>query len=137
MPARVSVQAYEGRPFLGQVGKIGVSLDAATRTVSVRVDLANPTGLLKPEMYATVEFELGGTEDAILIPEAAPQDLNGQSVVFVSRGENRFEARPVELGRAIAGQVQVLRGVRPGDRVAARGSFILKSQLLKSSLGEE
>jgi membrane fusion protein, heavy metal efflux system len=137
MPARVFVQAYEGKPFMGQVGKIGVSLDAATRTVPVRVDLANAAGLLKPEMYAAVEFELGGTEEATLIPESAPQDVNGQPVVFLARGQNRFEARPVELGRAIAGQVQVLRGLKPGDRVATRGSFILKSQLLKSSLGEE
>jgi membrane fusion protein, heavy metal efflux system len=137
MPARVFVQAYEAKPFLGQVGKIGVSLDASTRTVSVRVDLNNAGGLLKPEMYAAVEFDVGGTEEAILIPEAAPQDLNGQAVVFLARGGDRFEARPVELGRAVEGQVQVLRGVKPGERVAGRGSFILKSQLLKSTLGEE
>ena len=137
MPARVFVQAYGGQPFYGRVGKIGEVLDAATRTVSVRVELKNADGRLKPEMYASVDLDFGGSEEALFVPESAPQDVNGQTVLFVWKGGDQFEVRPVELGRAIEGQSQVVRGLRPGESVVGRGSFILKSQLLKASLSEE
>jgi cobalt-zinc-cadmium efflux system membrane fusion protein len=137
MPARVSVQAYPGRTFPGRVSKIEEKLDPETRTVQVRVDIKNDAGLLKPEMYSTVELDAGASEKALLVPQEAIQDVNQQSVVFVLAAPGRFAVRPVETGRTLGALVQVSRGLAKGDRVVARGSFILKSQLLRSSLSEE
>ncbi len=137
MPVRVSVQAYPDRMFQGRIGRLGEELEAATRTVKVRVDLANPDGRLKPEMYANAEIESGSSGSAIFIPQTAPQEVEGKTVVFVQKGEDRFEVRPVRVGRTVQGLLEVAAGVRPGDRVVTQGSFLLKSQLLKSTLGEE
>ncbi|MBI5283053.1 MAG: efflux RND transporter periplasmic adaptor subunit [Candidatus Solibacter usitatus] len=137
MAAHIQVQAYPERSFAGRVVKIDEKLDAQTRTVSVRVESDNRAGLLKPEMYATVELEAGGSEPALFVPQVAVQDVNGQATVFVERQPGRYQPHPVELGRTLEGLVQVLRGLPPGARVVGEGSFILKSQLLKSSLAEE
>jgi cobalt-zinc-cadmium efflux system membrane fusion protein len=137
MPVRVFVQAYPDRPFAGRIGKLGEALDPATRMVRVRVDVPNPAGMLKPEMYATAEIDLGGSATGLFVPAEAPQELRGQTVVFVCKGEDRFEARPVEIGPAAGGAVQVTRGLRAGDQVASYGSFILKSEFLKATLSGE
>jgi cobalt-zinc-cadmium efflux system membrane fusion protein len=137
MHARIFVQAYPDRPFAGRIGKLQESLDPATRMVQVRIDVPNAGGLLRPEMYATTEIEIGGSGVGLFVPAEAPQELRGQTVVFVRKTPEVFEARPVELGPSVAGSVQVLRGIQAGDQVASRGSFILKSEFLKATLAEE
>jgi cobalt-zinc-cadmium efflux system membrane fusion protein len=137
MPARVSVQAYPNRAFNGRIGKLGETLDPATRTVQVRIDLPNGAGLLKPEMYAAAEIELGGSEAGLFVPAEAPQELRGQTVVFVRKSAEEFQARPVELGSHVDASVQVVRGLAPGEPVVSFGSFILKSEFLKATLAEE
>ena len=137
MPALVNVQAYPNQAFPGRVGKIGEKLDPETRTVQVRVEIANQAGLLKPEMYSIVDLQAGRTTPALLISQECVQDVGGQQVVFVAVSPSRFATRPVQLGRTIQGQVEVLRGLEAGERVVAQGSFILKSQLLRATLGEE
>jgi cobalt-zinc-cadmium efflux system membrane fusion protein len=87
-------------------------------------------------MYGTAEIEVGGSEPALFVPGSAPQEINGQNHVFVRVSPTRFEARPVELGRTLDGQFEVLAGLRAGEEVVSHGSFLLKSQLLKSTLGE-
>ncbi|MEK7405316.1 MAG: efflux RND transporter periplasmic adaptor subunit [Acidobacteriota bacterium] len=137
MPVRVSVQAYPGRVFPGRIGRLGEELDPTTRTLRVRVELPNPGGRLKPEMYAAAEIELGGSARAVFIPQTAPQEIEGQTMVFVRKAEDRFEARPVRIARAVEGSLEVAAGLAPGEVVVTRGSFLLKSQLLKSSLAGE
>lgn len=137
MWARVKVQAYPERAFSGRVTKIDEKLDAETRTVQVRVEVDNRHGLLKPEMYAGVELDAGGSEEGLFVPQVAVQDVNGQSTVFVEKSPGRFEARPVELGQTLEGLIQIRGGLKAGERVAGEGSFILKSQLMKATLSEE
>lgn len=137
MWARVKVQAYPDRTFAGRVTKIDEKLDPETRTVQVRVEVDNRQGLLKPEMYAGVEIEAGGSEEGLFVPQVAVQDVNGQSTVFVEKAAGRFEARPVELGPTLEGLILIRAGLKAGERVAGEGSFILKSQLMKASLSEE
>ncbi|MBL8217428.1 MAG: efflux RND transporter periplasmic adaptor subunit [Bryobacterales bacterium] len=134
MPAQVRVQAYEGRSFPGRIGRLGDELDPATRTVQVRVELQNRQGLLKPEMYATAEIGAGATRESIFIPEGAPQQVNGATAVFVAAAADRFAIRPVETGRTLDGMVEILSGLRAGDRIVTRGAYIVKSQMFK---GEE
>jgi RND family efflux transporter MFP subunit len=137
MPVRVYVQAYGERAFPGRIGKLGAELDPTTRTIMVRVDVPNPDGLLKPEMYATAEIELGQSEPSLFVPQVSVQEVHARSVVFVQKAEDRFEVRPVQLGRAVADTVEIAGGIRDGERIVTRGSYVLKSQLLKGSLAEE
>jgi RND family efflux transporter MFP subunit len=137
MPVRVFVQAYPQTPFAGRIGKLGETLDPATRTVKVRVDIPNPDGRLKPEMYANTEIEIGRTDPVVVVPAEAIQDARGQAVVFVQVAEDQFEARPVVTGRTLDGATEVLSGVQPGERIAVRATFILKSEFLKAALAQE
>ena len=137
MAVKLYTQAYGDRAFSGRIGKIGESLDPATHTVKVRVDLANPHGALKPEMYATAEIALGESAPALFVPSGSVQEVRGGMVVFVQTAPDRFEARPVQLGRTLGGSVEITSGVQPGERIAVSGGFILKSEFLKASLAEE
>jgi cobalt-zinc-cadmium efflux system membrane fusion protein len=136
MPASVYVQAYPEQPFSGKVARLSEELDATTRTIKVRIELPNKDGLLKPEMYATAEIAVGGSEPALFVPHEAVQVVSGAQAVFIRAGESRFALRPIQTGRNLESEVEVLRGLQPGETVVARGSFLLKSLLLKSSLGE-
>lgn len=136
LPVRVTVQARPDRTFGGRVVKLGEQLDAATRTLPVRIELANPGGLLRPEMYADAEFGGGGSR-GLSIAESALQELKGQTVVFVEKSPGDYEPRAVEPGRSQDGRVAILNGLTAGEKVVVKGAFILKSQLLKKSLSEE
>jgi cobalt-zinc-cadmium efflux system membrane fusion protein len=137
MLVKLYTQAYGTRPFPGRIGKIGEALDPQTHTVKVRVDVPNYGGALKPEMYATAEIALGASAPAIFAPSEAVQEVRGGAVVFVEAAPGRFEARPVQLGRTGDGEVELIAGVKPGERIAVSGAFILKSEFLKASLAEE
>ncbi len=134
---RVFVQAYPDRAFPGRLSMIGSELNPTTRTIMARVELPNRGGRLKPEMYATAEIEVGGTREAIYVPETAVQEIEGQPGVFVETEPNKFTVRAVVTEPGANGLVEVASGLDAGDRVAVRGSFLLKSQLLKSTLAEE
>ncbi len=134
---RVEVQSQPGRTFRGRVVKLGEQLEAATRTLPVRIELANPGGLLKPEMYADAVFAAGSARTAVYVGESALQEVKGQTVVFVEKSPGHYEARAVEPGRSLDGRVALLNGVAAGDKVVIKGAFVLKSQLLKKSLAEE
>lgn len=137
MPVRLFVAAYPERPFPGRIGKLGEALDPQTRTVHVRVEVSNPRGLLKPEMYATAEINVGESAPALLVPQEAIQEVRGANSVFVRQAPDRFVIRPVELGRNLDGSSEVVRGLSAGEFIATKGSFILKSEFLKASLTEE
>lgn len=137
LPVRILVRAYPNRPFHGRILRLGEQLDPTTRTLQVRVFVQNPGNMLKPEMFATAEIGRGDTMQKLFVPEAAAQDMNGSRVVFVRTAADRFEVRPIEVRRALNGMMEVTNGIRPGDSVAVKGSFILKSQMLKGSLEAE
>ncbi|MEN6607100.1 MAG: efflux RND transporter periplasmic adaptor subunit [Bryobacteraceae bacterium] len=137
MPVLVRVQAYGSRTFSGRVGKLGEELDPTTRTVRVRVDVPNAQRLLRPEMYATAEIELGESDAGLFLPQEAVQEVEGQNAVFVQTGPGRFEMRPVRTGRTVQNSLEITAGLKAGERVAVAGSYVLKSQLLKASLAGE
>ncbi len=119
----------------GRVSYVYPTLDPATRTLRVRVELANPDFALKPGMYANVELGMDSAE-GMLIPEDAVLDSGVRQVVFVRTGEGVFEPREVELGVRSDGQVQVLAGVAEGEQVVVRANFLLDSESrLRSAIG--
>lgn len=134
MTVRVHVQAYPDEVFTGRIARIGDQLDPATRTVPARIELANRAGKLKPEMYASAEIAAGATAQAMFIPQEAIQQVEGRPTVFVQVQPGHFEPRPVETGRTLSGSEEIVAGLKPGEQIVIKGSYILKSQLMKGSL---
>ncbi len=133
----VRTDAWPGETFTGRVTLIGSALDPATRTIQVRATLDNRDGKLKPQMFTTATIDETAARQALFIPEAALQDVNSLPVVFVTGDGRRFTARSVKTAAPVNGEVEVTDGLRPGDHIAAAGSFTLKSALLKSSIGDD
>ncbi len=130
-PVEVHVAAYPDEVFQGIVSYVGDVLDTATRTMQVRLILANPTGRLKPEMFATIRVSSEPAPDVLVIPEAAVQHDRNRSFVFVQQETGVFEARTIRLGDRNGTFAEVLDGVVEGEAVVTEGAFILKSELLK------
>jgi cobalt-zinc-cadmium efflux system membrane fusion protein len=133
---RLLVRAYPGREFRGKILQLGEELDPTTRSLKVRVLVPNEAGRLKPEMFASAEIERTTSRDALFVAQAASQEIGGHRVVFVQTSVDTFEPRPIQVNREIDGRMEIVAGLSPGDRVVTKGSFLLKSQLLKSSLAE-
>ena len=137
--AVVVVGAYPDIKFRGRITYIADRVDEATRTVKARVEVHNSGRKLKPEMFAAVELALPAEAGVSLaVPEEALQDIDGKKVVFVvTEKGTEFEPRPVQLGRAVGGMVEIVAGLKEGERYAVKGSFILKSELKKGQLVDE
>ena len=123
--AKVTLNAYPGRSWMGRVGVIADVIDPATRTLKVRVVLANPDVTLKPNMFATV-WLLRATAQGIEIPAAAVIREGAKSYVYVAAAADRFERREVTLGRTENDQVQVLTGLKAGEVVVSDGALLLR-----------
>lgn len=129
-------QAYPGEEFRGRLALIGDVVDAATRTVEGRVEMANPGGRLKSGMYVEASIRPGGERRALSVPEEAVQIDEGRPIVFVKDGERTFTRRPVRLGERFDGVVEIAEGLADGEIVVTSGSFLLKSELRKGALGD-
>jgi cobalt-zinc-cadmium efflux system membrane fusion protein len=105
--------------------------------LEVRIAVANTDGRLKPGMFADVEISTTALQDVLVIADTALQSLEDESIVFVAVSDNKFEKRVIKIGMEQHGRMQVLEGVKEGEKVVTDGSFILKSELLKGELGEE
>jgi cobalt-zinc-cadmium efflux system membrane fusion protein len=116
-------------------------VDKETRTVQARVEVANPGGRLKPEMFATAAIAtngIGGKDSkvkALILPEGAVVLMQGQPTVFIEE-HGGFEPRVVELGEKLRGRVVVKNGLKAGERVVTAGTYALKARLLKSQIGD-
>src|SRR5262249_42704354 len=113
-------------------------LDEKTRTNKVRFALANRSGRLKPGMFANVELELRDGS-GLVVPTNAVLDSGTEQLVFVARGDGRFEPREVRVGRRLNDAVEILEGIREGEQVATGATFFLdsESQLRASLQGYE
>ncbi len=132
---QVRTSAWPNEVFRGRVTLVGSVLDPATRTIQVRATIPNPGGRLKSAMFATAEIGGGDTRQAIYVPEEALQDINGVESVFTTDDGITFNAQAVKVGRPVGHQVEVLEGLKAGQHVAVAATFMLKSELLKSSVG--
>ncbi|UFS72227.1 efflux RND transporter periplasmic adaptor subunit [Geomonas sp. RF6] len=136
--ATVSVGAFPDLRLKGRITYIADQVDESTHTVKARVEVANPGRKLKPEMFATVELALAPDAPPVLaVPEDALQDLDGKKVLFIAEGDSRFAARPVQTGRSGGGMVEIVSGLEAGEKYAAKGAFILKSEVKKGEIKDE
>jgi len=134
---KIQTDAYPGEIFAGKVAYIGDVVDPQSRTVPLRVAVANPNRRLKPGMFATAEVVTGeASVQAIVIPSLAIQRIDGKPAAFAQREDGSFVKRDLELGRELGDRVEVKSGLKEGDRVAITGTFTLKSELLKEGLEE-
>lgn len=135
LQASVAVKAYPGVEFPGAVDFVGPTMDEATRTVKVRIGLENPSGKLRAGMFANVRIFLPGSGEVLAVPKGAVLEDEGRAFVFVHHHGDYYVRRPVERGRGWAGWVEITRGLSGGETVVADGSFLLKSDVLRSKMG--
>jgi len=135
MPATLTLSYLPGRTFRGKVNYILPQVDAATRTLKVRIEFPNADFALKPDMYGEVEFQTGGGR-RLVVPQTAVLNSGDRQVVFVDRGKGYFEPREVSLGGRSEGRVEILSGLQSGERIVISGNFLIDSESqLKTSLG--
>jgi len=134
--ARVAFTALPGREFGGTVTLVGSRVEPESRTIPVRITVANDDGVLRPGMSATAQVALGDqTSNVLAVPAAALQRLADGWVVFLPRGEGEFEVRPVGRGRDLGGEVEIVSGLRADERVVVDGAFLLKAEAEKARGG--
>ncbi|CAN5727716.1 efflux RND transporter periplasmic adaptor subunit [soil metagenome] len=132
----VQTQGNANSVFRGRVAMIGDTLDPQTRTVPVRIVVPNPHTELRPGMFASAQIAGPQTRNAIFAPEDALQDINGIKVVFVTQDGITFRAQPVTVGTRSEGKAEIMEGLRAGDKIVVTGAFMVKSVMLKGTMGE-
>jgi Cu(I)/Ag(I) efflux system membrane fusion protein len=128
--------AYPGEPFQGLVTFIYPDLKPETRTVRVRVELANADGRLKPDMYADVTISSAAAKQpTIAVPNSAVIDSGTRQVVLIAKGEGRFEPRAVKLGSRDDADTEIIEGVSEGEEVVTSATFLIDAESnLKAAL---
>ncbi|HET7061337.1 MAG TPA: efflux RND transporter periplasmic adaptor subunit [Nitrosospira sp.] len=127
--ATIRIDAYAGRGFNGKVTFIYPTIAPETRTAKVRIELPNPSGVLKPAMFGAVEFATPHGKDKVLaIPESSVLDTGTRQLVLIARGEGRFEPRTVKLGFHADRYVEVLEGLAAGEAVVVSANFLIDAE---------
>ena len=127
-PATVRINAFPDKVFTGRVAYIYPMLKAETRSVPVRVELANPGGLLRPAMYATLELSASSSGRVLTVPVSAVIDSGVRRIVLVQSGEGRFSPRVVRLGTRAGEHVEVIDGLRAGEAVVVAANFLIDAE---------
>jgi membrane fusion protein, copper/silver efflux system len=117
-----------GRTFRGKVDTILPQLDAATRRLEVRLQFDNPDQLLRPEMYGEIELSTGAGRRALTVPGEAVVDSGRSQTVFLDLGDGYVQPREVTTGERFGDRVEIVRGLKPGERIVTSGNFLLDSE---------
>lgn len=132
----ITVNAYPGMQLKGKINYIYPAVSAETRTAKVRVVLPNPNGILKPDMYASIQLMSGHGASALTIPDSAVIDSGLRQVVLVQLVGGLYEPREVKLGMRSDGYVEVAEGLSEGEKVVVRANFLIDAESnLKAALG--
>ncbi|RPJ77618.1 MAG: efflux RND transporter periplasmic adaptor subunit [Acidobacteria bacterium] len=134
--ARLVFPALPGQDFPGTVTMVGRQVDPDSRTIPVRIDVKNTSGLLRPGMSATALLPVGEAGGRVLtVPVAAVQRVRNEWCVFLPKDDRTFEIRRIGRGRDLGGEVEVLSGLGAGDTVVVDGAFLLKAQAERGDAG--
>ncbi|TKB55582.1 MAG: efflux RND transporter periplasmic adaptor subunit [Nitrospira sp.] len=126
-PISVSFSAYPGEIFRGSKVFIYPSLNTEARTVRVRFELPNPGLKLKPGMYGNVTLQTDAAK-ALVVPKEAVLETGLRQLVFMDRGQGRYEQTLVKLGRRNQDEVEVMEGLKEGDRIVTSANFLLDAE---------
>lgn len=125
--ATATLAAYPGENFGGRVIAILPTAQADSRTLTVRIELANAQGRLRPGMFANVALG-GDARPALLVPSEAVIRTGTRTLVMLAAGDGRYHPAEIRAGREGGGQTEVLAGLAPGEKVVASGQFLLDSE---------
>lgn len=131
----ILLSAYPHEDFRGTITYVGDVLDSVTRTMRIRVEVPNPEGRLKPEMFASVRIYSHPESNVLTIPSTAVQRDQGNAVVFVQLDDQQFAQRVVKLDSESGDLLKVLDGLQEGDQVVVSGAFVLKSEFASQHQG--
>jgi Cu(I)/Ag(I) efflux system membrane fusion protein len=123
-----TVPAYPGETFKGRVSAVLPEVNATTRTIRARVELANPGAKLKPGMFAAVAIQPAAVRDSVLVPSEAVIVTGERSVVIVDRGSGRYEPVTVKIGAEEGGRTEIVEGLQGGEKIVASGQFLIDSE---------
>lgn len=141
LPVTLRTEAYPQERFLGSVDFVGSDVDATRRTVRVRATVRNDGEKLKTGMFVTATIDVPKPEnerhEVLAAPQSAIQTLEGRTVLFVQAEPGVFVRRFVEPGHTFEGLTEILAGIAEGELVVTEGSFVLKGEFARASLGEE
>jgi membrane fusion protein, copper/silver efflux system len=126
-PAKIGLSFFPGKEFSSKIDYIYPTLSGSTRTAKARFVIPNPDGKLKPQMFADVEIKID-LGKRLAIPEDAVIDTGTKKVVYVDKGEGYFEPREVVLGLRTDEMVEVIKGLKTGEKVASGASFLIDSE---------
>ncbi|MDD4871189.1 MAG: efflux RND transporter periplasmic adaptor subunit [Kiritimatiellae bacterium] len=135
VPVEISVPAFTGKTFPGKVDYVGAIMDESTRTIKIRMLLDNKEGLLRPGMFCEGKLLLKSNEEVFAIPSVALLSDEGVDFVFKHMKDDYYLRKNVRKGREFAGDVEIIKGIEPGQVIVAEGSFLLKSDVLRSKMG--
>ncbi len=135
LPILFTVDGLPGHAFDGVVSWISDTVDDRTRTVKVRANLPNKSGLIRANMFGVARIITHDNNDVVSIPSEAVQTDGCCQLVFVEQDETLFTPRKVSLGASANGHVEILAGLSSGESVVTVGSFLMKTEILKSNIG--
>jgi Cu(I)/Ag(I) efflux system membrane fusion protein len=126
--AQVTARGYPGRTFEGKVTVIYPQVSKETRTVRVRIELANEDSALLPDMYVDAEINVGNPGPVLAVPDNAVLDSGSRQVVFIDKGEGKLEPRDVKVGTRAGGFVEIREGIADGDVVVTSANFLIDAE---------
>ncbi len=126
--ADVTVRSLPGRTFHGTVDLVYPEVDMQTRTTKVRIELPNPDGVLLANMYADVEIEAGAPSPVVSVPNSAVVDTGDRQVVFLDKGDGKFEPKDVKLGVRGDDSTEIRQGIAAGDKIVVSANFLLDAE---------
>lgn len=133
--ATMTLTYFPGKEYKGKVTYVYPQVDAATRTIKVRLEFLNPDYRLKPDMYANIELHIDYGKQ-IFVPQEAVLDSGNMQIVFVALEEGYFEPRRVRLGARVDTSYIILSGLTPGEKIVTSGNFLIDSESqLKAAMG--
>ena len=125
--ATATLTAFPGETFTGQVIAILPTAQADSRTLTVRIELANRGGRLRPGMFASISLG-GDTRTTLLVPSEAVIRTGTRTLVMLATGDGRYHPAEVRIGREAGGQTEILEGLSTGEKVVVSGQFLLDSE---------
>ena len=132
---RVLLEGARSPPRDAKIARVAAAVDPASRTIRARVELANPDRTLKAGVFVRAQIQVTAEHVGLLVPREAVQRAEGRALVFLKRGDAVFEPVAVQTGEVDGDLVEVISGLQPGAEVVTTGAFLLKTEIMKESIG--